>query len=45
LNAAIYRMVAKGGIVSGVHTPAGNISVNGGEEKYQGLEPGIFVRN
>lgn len=41
MNAAIYRMIAKGGIVTGVATPAGNISVNGGEEQYQGIELGL----
>lgn len=41
INAAIYHMVAEGGIVTGVSTPAGNISVNGGEEQYQGIELGF----
>ena len=41
LNAAIYHMVAKDGIVTGVATPAGDISVNGGEEQYQGIELGL----
>lgn len=41
LNAAVYRMIAKGGIVTGIATPAGNISVNGGEEQYQGIELGL----
>ena len=34
-------MVAKDGIVTGVATPAGDISVNGGEEQYQGIELGL----
>lgn len=41
VDAAIYRMLAKGGIVTGVPTPAGNISDNGGEERYQGIELGM----
>ncbi|MCG8414030.1 MAG: TonB-dependent receptor, partial [Pseudomonadales bacterium] len=40
-NAAVYHMVAEGGIVTGVESPAGNISVNGGEEEYQGVELGL----
>lgn len=41
LNASIYHMVKEDGIVAGIQTPAGDISANGGEEEYEGLELGF----